>query len=279
MFACMATHTSYLYTFPARTSIFTTLSRKSSLNTRKTSNSGLPGLRFGFLRVSTETREKGNTGGGYQVYIDEPLKKYLDEAASGASTPGGGSVAALAGALGAALTSMVCNFTVGKKKYKDVEAEVSQILSEAEKLRGELLDLMVADTQVYGQVSAAYGMPRDTAEEKAARSAAIQDALKAAMGPPLEAAIRCHRIMKLNEPLVEKGNTNLISDVGVAILLAESAMRSAIMNVEINLSYIKDEALCEETREKLRPIIAEAVELRSKIYKTVNEAIGAELGA
>ncbi len=100
------------------------------------------------------------------MYIDEPLKKYLDEAASGASTPGGGSVAALAGALGAALTSMVCNFTVGKKKYKDVEAEVSQILSEAEELRGKLLELMVADTQVYGQVSAAYGMPRDTAEEK-----------------------------------------------------------------------------------------------------------------
>ena len=211
------------------------------------------------------------------MYIDEPLKKYLDEAASGASTPGGGSVAALAGALGAALTSMVCNFTVGKKKYKDVEEEVAQILSEAEKLRGKLLELMVEDTRVYGQVSAAYGMPRDTPEEKEARSEAIQSALKAAMGAPLEAAICCHKILKLNEPLVEKGNQNLISDVGVAVLLAESAMRSAILNVEINLSYIKDEKLCQETREKLRPMIAEAVELRSKVYEKVNEAIGAEL--
>ena len=211
------------------------------------------------------------------MYIDEPLKKYLDEAASGASTPGGGSVAALAGALGVALTSMVCNFTVGKKKYKDVEADVSQILSEAEELRGKLLDLMVADTQVYGQVSAAYGMPRETPEEKKARTAAIQDALKAAMGAPLEAAICCHKVMKLNEPLVEKGNQNLISDVGVAILLAESAMRAAIMNVEINLSFIKDEDLCRETRERLRPLMAEATELRAKIYKAVNEAIGAEL--
>jgi len=76
---------------------------------------------------------------------------------------------------------------------------------------------------------------------------------------------------------VEKGNQNLISDVGVAVLLAESAMRSAILNVEINLSYIKDEKLCQETREKLRPLIAEAVELRSKVYEKVNEAIGAEL--
>lgn len=212
------------------------------------------------------------------MYIEEPLKKYLDEAASGASTPGGGSVAALAGALGAAMTSMVCNFTVGKKKYKDVEAEVSQILSEAEELRGKLLELMVADTQVYGQVSAAYGMPKDTPEEKAAKTEAIQDALKAAMGAPLEVAICCHRIMKLNEPLVEKGNKNLISDVGVAILLAESAMRSAVMNVEINLSFIKDEALCKKTRDRLRPLMAEADELRTKIYKAVNEAIGAELG-
>jgi len=211
------------------------------------------------------------------VYIDEPLKKYLDEAASGASTPGGGSVAALAGALGAALTSMVCNFTVGKKKYKDVEAEVAQILAEADNLRGKLLDLMVEDTQVYGQVSAAYGMPRETPEEKEARTEAIQKALKAAMGAPLEAAICCHRIMKLNEPLVEKGNKNLISDVGVAILLAESAMRSAIMNVEINLSYIKDEDLCRETREKLRPLMDEAAELRAKIYEKVNEAIGAQI--
>ncbi len=211
------------------------------------------------------------------MYIDEPLKKYLDEAASGSSTPGGGSVAALAGALGAALTSMVCNFTVGKKKYADVEAEVSQILSEAEELRAKLQDLMVEDTQAYGQVSAAYGMPRETAEEKAARSEAIQKALKVAMQAPLEAAVCCHRVLKLNEPLVEKGNQNLISDVGVAVLLAESAMRSAILNVEINLSYIKDEKLCQETREKLRPMVAEAVELRAEVYKKVNEAIGAEL--
>jgi formiminotetrahydrofolate cyclodeaminase len=211
------------------------------------------------------------------VYIDEPLKKYLDEAASGSPTPGGGSVAALAGSLGAALTSMVCNFTVGKKKYADVEAEVSQILSEAEELRAELQDLTVEDTQAYGQVSAAYGMPRETTEEKAARSEAIQTALKVAMKAPLEAAVCCHKVLKLNEPLVEKGNQNLISDVGVAVLLAESAMRSAILNVEINLSYIKDEKLCQETREKLRPMLSEAVELRSKVYEKVNEAIGAEL--
>lgn len=211
------------------------------------------------------------------MYINEPLKKYMDEAASGSPTPGGGSVAALAGALGAALTSMVCNFTVGKKKYKDVEAEVSQILSEAEQLRFKLLDLMVEDTQVYGKVSAAYGMPSGTEKEKEARSAAIQIALKEAMRAPLEVAICCHKILKLNELLVEKGNRNLISDVGVAVLLAESAMRSAILNVEINLSYIKDEKLCQETKDKLRPSLVEAVQLKNKIYESVNQSINAQL--
>jgi len=212
------------------------------------------------------------------VYIDEPMKKYLDETASGAPTPGGGSVASLAGALGAALTSMVCNFTVGKEKYKDVEAEVAQILSEAEDLRAKLLDLMVEDTQVYSEVSNAYGMPRGTAEEKEARTEAIQKALRLAMQAPLETAFCCHKILKLNEPLLNKGNQNLISDVGVAVLLAESALRSAILNVEINLSYIKDDEFCNNTREKLSSIIAESSELKSKIYDKVKEAIGAKLG-
>ena len=211
------------------------------------------------------------------MYIEEPLKKYLDETASGAPTPGGGSVASLAGALGAALTSMVCNFTVGKEKYKDVEAEVSQILSEAEELRTKLLDLMVEDTQVYSEVSKAYSMPRNTPEEKEARTQAIQKALRIAMQAPLETAFCCHRIMKLNEPLLDKGNQNLISDVGVAVLLAESALRSAMLNVETNLSYIKDEEFCNSTRENLKTIVNESSDIKLKIYDKVKEVIGAKL--
>ncbi|MGB9596126.1 MAG: cyclodeaminase/cyclohydrolase family protein [Candidatus Poribacteria bacterium] len=211
------------------------------------------------------------------MYIEEPLKKYLDETASGAPTPGGGSVASLAGALGAALTSMVCNFTVGKEKYKNVEAEVSDILSEAEELRAKLLDLMVEDTRAYGEVSKAYSMPRNTPEEKEARTQAIQKALRVAMQAPLETAFCCHKIIKLNEPLVDKGNQNLISDVGVAVLLAESALKSAILNVEINLSYIKDDQFCNDIREKLKAIVTESLEIKSKIYNKVKEVIGAKL--
>jgi glutamate formiminotransferase/formiminotetrahydrofolate cyclodeaminase len=215
--------------------------------------------------------------GGYPVYIDEPLKKYLDETASGSPTPGGGSVAALAGALGAALTSMVCNFTVGKKKYRDVEAEVNQMLLESEEIRDKLQELVVKDTRAYGKVSAAYSMPKATSEEKEIRSKAIQNALIEAMQAPLEIAICCYEILKLNEPLLEKGNQNLISDVGVAVLLAEAAMRSAVLNVEINLSYIKDEELCREAREKLQTPLSEASDIKNEVYKKVKEIIGAKL--
>ncbi len=207
------------------------------------------------------------------MYINEPMKKYLDEAASGASTPGGGSVAALAGTLGAALTSMVCNFTVGKKKYKDVEAEVAEILEKSEKLRSDLTELMQADTEAYGGVSEAYGMPRKTSEEKKARTKAIQAALKNALEVPLKAAICCYDILKLNEPLVEKGNPNLISDVGVAVVLAEAALQSAALNVEINLAYIKDEEFCKVVREKLAPIIADCTEIKTTVFEKVKEMI------
>ncbi|MBM3240445.1 cyclodeaminase/cyclohydrolase family protein [Candidatus Poribacteria bacterium] len=207
------------------------------------------------------------------MYINEPMKKYLDDTASGEPTPGGGSVAALVGALGAALTSMVCNFTVGKEKYKDVEAEVTEILSQAENLRGDLAELMQADTEAYSQVSAAYGMPRKSSKEKEARTAAIQEALKAALQVPLKAAMRCYDVLKLNEPLVEKGNSNLISDVGVAVALAESALQSAALNVEINLVSIKDEEFCKGVRETLDPIVAEGTKIKAEVWEKVMKVI------
>jgi formiminotetrahydrofolate cyclodeaminase len=210
------------------------------------------------------------------MYISEPMKKYLDDTTSGAPTPGGGSVAALVGALGAALTSMVCNFTVGKEKFKGVEEEVAEILSKAEKLRGDLAELMQADTEAYSQVSAAYGMPRKSSKEKEARTAAIQEALKIALQIPLKTAMRCYDILKLNEPLIEKGNPNLISDVGVAVALAEAALQSAALNVEINLVSIKDEKFCKDIREKLDPIVAEGTKIKAEVWEKVMKAINRE---
>lgn len=207
------------------------------------------------------------------MYADEPLSKYIDDAASGKSTPGGGSVAALAGALGTSLSSMVCNFTVGKKKYENVEAEVSEILSESEKLRAKLTELVQADTEVYSKVSEAYKLPKKTKKQKKERTKAIQSALKQALSVPLDVVKCCYEVLKLNQPLVEKGNTNLISDVGVAVSLVWAAMESASLNVEINLAGIKDDDFCKEVRCTIEPLISEGNEIKNEVCRKVVKKI------
>ncbi len=139
------------------------------------------------------------------------------------------------------------------------------------------MDLMIVDTQAYGQVSSAYSMPRTTQEERIKEHPLYKKLQN--LQPKYHSKLHCAviKILKLNEPLVDKGNPNLISDVGVAILIAESALRSAVLNVEINLSYIKDNDFCTEIRNKLKPIIAESSELRKKVYEKVKIAIKAEL--
>ena len=203
------------------------------------------------------------------MYVDQSVGKYLNDAAAKLPAPGGGSVSALAGALGAAMASMVANFTVGKEKYKDVEEEMEQILSESEELRKRLAELTDADVQAYGKVSTAYRMPKSTDEEKAKRSRAIQEACKEALGVPLEATKCCHEILKLSRRLVDIGNVNLISDVGVAVILAEAALQAAALNVEINLVSIKDEAFVTERETILASLLSEGEKIEEEVLKKV----------
>ena len=145
------------------------------------------------------------------MYIERKFQDYLDDLAAKKPAPGGGSAAAAAGALGVSLLSMVANFTIGKEKYKDVEAEIQQILDTAEKSRAELQKLIDEDVAAYQKVSAAYKMPKDTEEDKRARTEAIQTALKDAMAVPLAICRNLFEAAKLCEPLLEKGNINLVS--------------------------------------------------------------------
>jgi formiminotetrahydrofolate cyclodeaminase len=170
--------------------------------------------------------------------IDKPVSQFLTELASSAPAPGGGSVAALSGALGAALVSMVCNLTVGKKKYADVEKDIKALLENSERLRHKLADLLQADVQAYTAVSQAMKMPRATDEEKVARAKVMQQALKKATDVPLQIAEACVEVIALCQPAAEKGNKNAVSDAGVAILLAEAGLRSAALNILINLGWI-----------------------------------------
>jgi len=179
---------------------------------------------------------------------EETVSAYTKRLAGSEPTPGGGSAAALTGALAAASAAMVGSFTVGKKKYAEVEAEVARLLEQLQSLRERLLELTDADAEAYVQVGAAYGLPRETDEEKAARKAAIQEALKAAAQVPLGVVEAAAEVAKLLPELAEKGNPNLLSDVGVAAILAQAAFEAARLNVEVNLAGISDEGYVAEAR-------------------------------
>ena len=201
-------------------------------------------------------------------YIGEPMRTYMDDAASGAPTPGGGSVSSLAASLGTTMASMAANFTVGKKKFADVEEEVKGLLDALAAERAELLRQMQSDTEAYAEVGAAYGMPKKTDEEKSARREAIQGALLTAMGPPLETLRSCRRASKAVRRLADVANPNLITDVGVAAILLEASAVGAALNVKINLASMKDKATVDS-------VSIEVVEALEEISRLCRETVAA----
>jgi formiminotetrahydrofolate cyclodeaminase len=207
------------------------------------------------------------------MLAEKPIFQFMDELASSAPAPGGGSVAALAGAMGAALVSMVCNLTVGKKKYADVEEEIKAILGQSESLRQELMSLLEEDVAAYTRVSEAMKMPRDTEEQKAAREEALEKALKEATKVPLRVAEACVKVMELCRPVAEKGNINAVSDAGVAVVMAEAGLRSAALNVLINLGWIKDEAFKKEAQAKLDKLLEGKSNLKEEVYELVKSKL------
>lgn len=200
---------------------------------------------------------------------DNSIQVFLDELASKASTPGGGSAAAIMGATGAALLSMVANFTIGKKNYEVVEQEMRALLSEAEGLRAQLTGLIQADVEAFDGVMAAYGLPRASESDQAARTQAIQAALKVAAEVPLKCARLCAEVIRLSPALAEKGNTNVISDAGVAVLAAEAALRSAALNVHVNINAIKDADFTEDCRRQLEEILEGSERRTEEVYGVV----------
>ncbi|MFQ5811613.1 MAG: cyclodeaminase/cyclohydrolase family protein [Anaerolineae bacterium] len=203
------------------------------------------------------------------MLTEKPVTTFLDELASSAPAPGGGSVAALSGALGAALVSMVCNLTVGKKKYADVQEDIEALLEKSETLRQELTDLLEEDVKAYTAYSKAAKMPRQTEEQKAERSKARQEALKVATDVPLRIAEAAAKVMYLCRPAAEKGNVWAVSDAGVAVLMAEAALRSAALNVLINLGSLKDKEFVAEKRAKLDSLLEGKGVMRDEIYDYV----------
>ncbi len=205
---------------------------------------------------------------------DSTLQGFLDALASGESTPGGGGAAALTGSQAAALLSMVLNFTVGRKKYAPVEEEMRTILARTEQLRAELLSLVDRDAEAFGAVVACYTMPKETDAEKAARTAAMQAGMKGAAAVPFAVAEKCLELLRLAEPVGIKGNATVVSDAATSLYLAQAGLKSGLLNVEINLKYIKDDAFNAEWAAKVADLRAAAADA----YTTAAAACSATLG-
>ncbi|MFT5117839.1 MAG: formiminotetrahydrofolate cyclodeaminase [Kiritimatiellia bacterium] len=204
---------------------------------------------------------------------DMTIQAFLDGLASKTSTPGGGGASAVSGAMGAALISMVANFTIGKKGHEDVERECREILAKSEKLRSELTDAIKDDVDVFDRVMASYGMPKETDEEKSVRVTEIQAALKAATDVPLECARLCREVINLSQPIADKGNNNVISDAGVAVLAGYAGLRSAALNVYINIGGIKDKEFADDRRQKLEILLTDMDVLKEEIYELVKSKL------
>ncbi len=207
------------------------------------------------------------------MYRHEPLEKYLNDAAAGTPTPGGGSVAALVGALATTLSSMSANLTRGNDNFKRYDAQLKKILAECEKTRETLLSLVEEDIAAYRKLYNAYSLPKSSESEKIFRSEAIQQAGVIATEIPLKTTLCCLYILELTRELVDIANPKLIADVGVAGFLAEAAFQSAKLNVESNLTLLKNQRLVEKMLSELNHAEQQAKtffqEIQEKVRKTI----------
>lgn len=193
------------------------------------------------------------------------LDAFAAQTASKDPVPGGGSISALAGALAAALTEMVAGLTIGREKYKDVEAEMEAVVAPMQEARDFLLDAVLKDSQSFDLYMQALPMPKNTEEEKAARTQAMQNGLKAAVMVPLGVARQAVEILPLAGLMVKKGNATAVTDGLVATMMARSAALGALYNVKINLQSIKDEAFVAEIKAEVAVLEEKAQALETEI--------------
>ena len=197
------------------------------------------------------------------------VTQFADVLASDAPAPGGGSTAALAGALGAALTAMVCELTVGKKQFAEVREDVLAVQAKSSELQKRFLDVMDRDTDAFLVVSNAFAMPKATDEEKAARSAAIQKGLEGCTATPFEMMQLAAETIELTESLLGRFNTASASDLGVGALSLRTAVQGAWLNVLINIGSLKNKELAENYRAKGQALVDEVVAAADRVYDIV----------
>lgn len=197
--------------------------------------------------------------------MQQTVTDFLNITASNAPAPGGGSVSALAGALAAALSQMVANLTVGRKKYAEVQDELEGYLPRLAQAQTELMAAVDEDSRAFDLYMAALSMPKETQEEKAARKTAMQEGLKAAVRVPLSVATRVVEIMPMLEQVLMKGNSNAVTDGMVSVMMARTGVLGAIYNVRVNLSSIEDEAYVADMTARCAQLQSQALEFERRV--------------
>lgn len=205
------------------------------------------------------------------MYLDKTLQQYLDDLASSQPTPGGGSAAALSGAMGAGLVCMVSRLTVGKADYAAVQQEIGDLIEQGERLRARFQELMRLDIEAYGKLSACFKMPRGTSEEKQARTQAVQDALVEAALVPLEMVERALELVQCAKRVAEVGNKNVLSDIATATSMASAAGNGAAWMVNINLNSLKDAQKAQELRNRLDSALERITEQAIQVIRAIEE--------
>lgn len=207
------------------------------------------------------------------MLADLTIKEFLAETASNAPVPGGGSISALNGAIATALTEMVANLTVGRKKYADVEEQMKTIAEETAQIRKQLIRDIDRDSEAYDLVFAAFKLPKETEKEKAERSRMIQETTQQAAMVPMEVAEKAGALMETILYVAHRGNRNAVTDACVAMMAARTCVLGALLNVRINLTSIQDEEFVRRMAEKADLLEAEAVRTEQKLLDWVKEQL------
>lgn len=202
-------------------------------------------------------------------FSKKPCDEFIEVLASKAPVPGGGGASALVGAVGTALGNMVGSLTVGKKKYADVEAEIIELQKKSDDLQAQLLNLMERDAEVFEPLSKAYGLPKNTEEEKAHKAQVMEAALKEACSVPMEIMERCCEAIDVIEVFAEKGSVIAISDAGVGATFLRSALEGASLNVFINTKSMADRDYADVLNKKADAMLSEYTKKAEEIFKKV----------
>ncbi len=202
-------------------------------------------------------------------FLNQDIQAFTDVLASKASVPGGGGASALVGAVGTALGSMVGALTVGKKKYADVEAEIIELMKKADVVRNELLKQIDEDARVFEPLSKAYGLPKETEEQKAEKERVMEACLHEACSVPMQIMVKCCEAIELQKEFAAKGSSLAISDAGVGVAFCKAALQGASLNVFINTKSMKERAYADGLNKEALDMLEKYVPMADEIYESV----------